>query len=171
MIITLSSLRFIQLVALFALTLIVANSAKAEDSLNPGGQEDYKGQPAESSPASHAPENKGDWKFTLGAGVMYMPAFAGSKEYQVMAFPDIKLEYKDLFFASPFEGIGYNIIDNHGWRAGLLMKFDLGRTEEDDNPFRLAGKKTSALRGLGDVDETEEMPRKSRASWQPGAIV
>jgi outer membrane protein len=103
------------------------------------------------------PAEKDDWKFNLGAGVMYKPAFLGSKDYQAMAFPDIKVEYKDSFFASLFEGVGYNAINSDGWRAGPILKFDFGRSEDDDSPFRIAGKKTSALQGLGDVDAALEL--------------
>ena len=103
----------------------------------------------------HKPE--GDWKVTVGAATIYKPAFTGSKDYQAVAFPDLKVEYKDRFFASLFEGVGYNVVNTDSWRAGPIMKFDFGRSEDDDNPFRIAGDKTKALRGLGDVDASVEL--------------
>lgn len=167
--IPLSLLGFILLAASFA--LIVANSAKAEEVLYSGRQvyaeqrvypvqnpvqQTYLQQRPGFDPAQ-PPEQQDAWKITLGAGAMYKPAFVGSKDYQAMAFPDIKVEYKDRFFASLFEGVGYNVINRDGWRAGPIVKLDFGRTEDDDNPFRIAGRKTNALRGLGDVDATLEL--------------
>lgn len=104
----------------------------------------------------HGPEQKEDWTFSVGAATIFKPAFTGSKDYQAMLVPDFKIEYKDEFFASLF-GIGYNVINHDGWRAGPIVKLDFGRTEDDDNPFRIAGKKTEALKGLGDVDATLEL--------------
>ena len=166
---SLSSLRFIPLAASF--TLIAANSLKAEEVIYPEQkvhaeqhaspapttvQQGNPQQQAELDP-SQGPGKKEGWNFTLGAGALYKPAFVGSKDYQVMAFPDIKVEYGDVFFASPFEGVGYNIIRTDEWRAGAIAKFDFGRTEDDDSPFRIAGDKTKALKGLGDVDATAEL--------------
>jgi len=146
---TISSLGFIALAALC--TLIAANNAKAEEILNPVQQTSPQQQTG--ADPSQPPKQQDDWKFTLGAGVMYKPAFVGSKDYQAVAFPEIKLEYKDRLFVSPME-VGYNVINSNGWRVGPIMKFEMGRKESDDNPFRIAGKKTNALRGLGDVDAT-----------------
>jgi outer membrane protein len=166
---TLSSFLFIPLLALFA--PIAANSAKAEEILCPGGQvsaeqrvfpaqdpvqQAHPQQQAEFDP-SQPSEQQDDWKFTLGAGIMYMPAFLGSKDYQAVAFPNFNVEYKDRFFASLLGGVGYKVINNDKWSVGPIVKFDFGRTEDDDNPFRIAGDKTNALRGLGDVDETVEL--------------
>lgn len=177
--ITLSSLGLIALAASFI--LIAANSSKAEEILYPERrvyveqrvnpaqnpvQQGYPQQQAGFDPAQ-PPEQQDDWKFTIGAGAMYKPAFVGSKYYQALAFPDIKVEYKDRFFASLFEGVGYNVINSDGWRAGPIMKFDFGRTEDDDNPFRIAGKKTNALRGLGDVDATPELGGFVEYNFEP----
>ncbi len=167
--ITLSSFLFILLVASFA--LIAAHSAKAEEILCPGGQvsaeqrahpaqdpvqQAHPRQQAECDPSKPA-EQQEDWKFTLGAGIMYMPAFPGSKDYQAVAFPNFKVEYRDRFFASLFGGVGYKVINNDKWSAGLIGKFDFGRAEPDDTPFRIAADTPNALRGLGDVDETVEL--------------
>lgn len=167
--ITLSSLLFIALVASFA--VIAPNSAKAEEILYPGRQvhteqrvypeqdpvqQVHPRQQAGFDPSQPSGQQD-DWKFTLGAGILYVPAFLGSKDYQAVAFPNIKVEYKDRLFASPGEGVGCKVINNDKWSAGLKAKFDFGRTEDDDNPFRIAGDKTNALRGLGDVDATVEL--------------
>ncbi|MFV3126937.1 MipA/OmpV family protein [Niveispirillum sp. KHB5.9] len=141
-------LRSIPLAA--GLVLIAATIAQAADSLSPAPEGEF------TSPLD-GPTSANDWKLSAGIATLYMPAFAGSKDYQAMVLPDIKLEYRDEFFASLFDGVGYNLINNDGWRAGPIMKYDFGRTEDDDNPFRIAGKKTKALRGLGDVDGTVEL--------------
>lgn len=88
-----------------------------------------------------------DWTFTIGAAGLYTPDFLGSKDYSAVPVPDLKVEYKDDFFASVFDGVGYNVINSDGWRAGPVVKYAFGR-DEDDN---------SALRGLGDVDGTVEL--------------
>ncbi len=100
---------------------------------------------------------RGDWRVTVGAAGLYKPAFTGAKDYQAFVFPDLKVEYKNRFFASAFEGVGYNLVNAGTWRAGPVVRLDFGRPETDDNPFRVAGGKTDALRGLGDVDTSVEV--------------
>lgn len=134
-----------------------AKSARAEELLYPE-QQIFSGQ--EVSPVENSMQKpsgqQDDWKITLGVGTLYKPAFLGSKDYQMMAFPDIKIEYKDRFFASLF-GVGYKVICNDVWSVGPIVKLDFGRSEHDDNPFRIAGEKTNALRGMGNVDTTVEL--------------
>lgn len=108
-----------------------------------------------------------DWRVTLGVGAMYRPAFPGSKDYQVMAFPNLKLEYRDLFFASVYDGIGINALNKDGWRAGPILKLNFGRPDDGDSPFRIGGGKTNALRGLGDVDPTLELGGFVEYSYKP----
>ena len=155
MLITLPSICFITLITAFA--LFAAKSAKAEEIRYPEQQVHAEQRvSAAENPMQQPSGQQDDWKITLGVGTMYKPAFLGSKDYQAMAFPDIKIEYKDRFFASLF-GIGYKVISNDVWSAGPIVKLDFGRTENDDNPFRIAGDKTNALRGLGNVDATVEL--------------
>lgn len=96
------------------------------------------------------------WRFRVGAGALYAPAFMGSQDYQVIAFPQVKVEFKNLFFASVKEGVGYNVIHSGGWRVGPLVKYAFERKEDDSNPFRVAGDKSTALQGLGTVEGTLE---------------
>jgi len=100
---------------------------------------------SQSLQAQEAPEH--DWTFTLSAGGIYAPEFQGSKDYEIIPFPDLKVEYKDCFFASFFDGVGYNVINENGWRIGPIAKYAFGRNEDDN----------AALRGLGDVDDTFEV--------------
>jgi outer membrane scaffolding protein for murein synthesis (MipA/OmpV family) len=119
---------------------------KADDqSLSPVAQ---VGDPPENMPAG--------WRFSVGAGALYAPAFVGSKDYQIIAFPYVNVEFKDLIFASVKEGFGYNVIHSNGWRVGPLVKYVFERKEDGSNPFRVGGNKSTALKGLGNVDATFE---------------
>jgi outer membrane protein len=120
--------------------------------------------------ASDPPEStsKG-WKLTVGAGAIYFPAFAGSKDYQVMAYPDVIVEFKDLFFASMKDGVGYNIIHAKGWRVGPVVKYKFERKEDGNNPFLVAGNKSTALTGLGNVDATFECGGFGEYRYEPFA--
>lgn len=108
---------------------------------------------------------KKDWAFALSVGTIYAPAFTGSNDYQMSALPFFKVEYQDRFFASIKDGIGYNIINNNGWRFGPVAKYDMGREEDGDNPFRIAGRKTDALMGFGDIDPTLELGGFVEYKW------
>ncbi len=109
------------------------------------------------------------WRLTVGAGVLSSPAFQGSKDYQVIAFPNVKVEFKDLFFASLKDGVGYNFIHSNGWRIGPLVKYKFDRKEDGNNSFRVAGNKSSALKGLGNVDATFECGGFLEYSYKPFA--
>jgi len=107
-----------------------------------------------------------DLEIGVGAGAIYAPAFLGSKDYQLSAVPSLSVKYKDRFFASVPTGIGYNVIRSNGWRIGPLAKYAMQRKENDNNPFRVAGEKTDALRGLGDVDGTLELGGFTEYTWR-----
>ncbi|MCH2547353.1 MAG: MipA/OmpV family protein [Alphaproteobacteria bacterium] len=111
-------------------------------------------------------KEKPDWLVGLGAGAVVAPAFEGSNDYNLMIFPDVRVTYKDKFFASVPEGIGYNVINQNGWRAGPIGKIRWGREEDGGSPWRVAGPETSALRGLGDVDTGFEMGVFGEYTWQ-----
>jgi outer membrane protein len=107
--------------------------------------------------AAYPDAPKTDWNFTAGVGAIYVPAFVGSKDYYLLAVPDLEVKYKDRFFASMKDGVGYNIINSNGWRIGPVAKYTFERKENGDNPLRVTGNKTNALRGLGNVDGTLEL--------------
>lgn len=111
-----------------------------------------------------APASK-DWTIRLGAGAILSPAFVGSSDYQLMAVPALKITYRNRFFASVEDGIGFAVINQHGWRAGPIAKIAFGRKEDGDNPFLVAGGKTSALRGLGNVATTLEVGGFAEYRW------
>lgn len=167
----------------FSLALLAAHSAKAEARYypvqDPAPQADAvpRADPKPPAPPATSPDSAGPgqpgpggpkegWNVTVGVAVIYNPAFTGSKTYQAMAFPDFKVEYGEVFFASLF-GVGYNVIKGDRWRIGPIAKFGFPRNEDDKNPFRIAGDKTNALRGLGDVDATPELGGFVEYSFRP----
>lgn len=106
-----------------------------------------------------------DWNFRAGLGTLYSPAFLGSDEYQLKLLPDLRVAYRDRFFASIPEGVGYNLINEDGWRIGPVAKIDFGRDEDGESSFQVGGSDTTALQGLGDVDETYEVGGFAEYSW------
>lgn len=121
------------LIALLA--SVIPTSAQAQDSLSTGR----------------------DWKFNIGGGIMAAPKYMGDNSYSLYAVPTVSITYKDKFFASIEEGVGYNYLINDNWRIGPVARYDFGRDEDGDNFFRIGGDKTNDLRGLGDVDGTFEL--------------
>lgn len=97
------------------------------------------------------------WQYSAGFGVASTPAYLGDNDYQLTAVPDVSIKYGDTFFASLYEGIGYNAVNQGGLKMGPVMKFDFGRQEDGGNPLRIGGSDTDDLIGLGDVDMTLEL--------------
>lgn len=120
-------------------------------------------------PASAVPQENvpGGWRIKAGAGILYVPAFAGSKDYQLLAIPNVSVEFKDRFFALMKEGIGYNVIHSESWRIGPLLKYVFERKENGSNPFRVSGDKSTALKGLGNVDATLECGGFAEYRYKP----
>jgi len=94
------------------------------------------------------------WSYAAGAAMLWAPAFPGSDDYQLMIVPSIRASYGNTFFASVERGIGYNAVNESGWVAGPLLRFDFGREASGKNPFRVVGKRSQGLRGFEDVDFT-----------------
>jgi outer membrane protein len=99
---------------------------------------------------------KSDWIMTVGAVPIYSPIFLGSKDYGFSIFPDLRLNYKDDFFASVPEGIGYNLINTDSIKFGPLTKIRFSREEQTGgSPFLISGESDS-LQGLGNVGTAGE---------------
>ena len=91
------------------------------------------------------------WSITVGAAPVLSPAWQGSRDMALSLFPDLRVHYRDLFFASVPDGVGLNLLRRDGWRAGPLVKIRFGRDEDGrGSPFQVTGG-SDALRGLGDV--------------------
>jgi len=96
-----------------------------------------------------------DWKTSVGSALIIATAFTGSKRYNLLAVPDIRVAYKDLFFANVRDGVGYAVLNKGGWRVGPVMTYTFSRSENDGGSvFRIAGSRDDSLRGMGDVPGT-----------------
>lgn len=94
---------------------------------------------------------------TVGVAPILSPAWQGSRDMALSIFPDLRIDYDDVFFASVPDGVGWNAVNENGWKAGPLAKIRFGRDEDDGgSPFLVTGG-SDALRGLGNVGATAEL--------------
>lgn len=97
------------------------------------------------------------WSVTVGAAPVVGPAWQGSKDYVLSIYPDLRVNYGEVFFASIPDGVGFNAINANGWRAGPIAKLRFGRDDEGSgSPFSVTGG-SDALIGLGDIGATAEV--------------
>lgn len=146
------------------LFLSLVSRVQAEPVTREAEQQTISPEAQAGGPPGKIPEG---WRFTLGAAVLYAPVFLGSNDYQISAFPNVKVEFKNLFFASVKDGVGFNVIHSDGWRVGPLVKYAFERKEDGSSPFRVWGNKSNALRGLGNVDATLEAGGFAEYSDEP----
>jgi MipA family protein len=102
---------------------------------------------AQASDVTQATAAKPKFTADLGAGGIFAPKFEGSDSYDFQPVPYVALNYNDFLFASVLDGIGANLINSNGFKAGPVVNFAFPRLEKDDR---------AALTGLGDVDATLE---------------
>jgi MipA family protein len=88
-----------------------------------------------------------DWTIDVGAGVLFTPKFPGAKDNKVLPLPFLAINYRDIVFASTRDGLGVNLLNAYGFKAGPVLKVGTGRQRSDDKTY---------LRGLTDVDATLE---------------
>ncbi|HLZ98914.1 MAG TPA: MipA/OmpV family protein [Steroidobacteraceae bacterium] len=84
-----------------------------------------------------------DWRVQVGLAAEPRPAYEGARNYRTLAGPVIDVRYRDEFFASTGEGIGYNFVRGENYRVGIAVGYDLGRREKDD---------LNHLKGLGNIE-------------------
>ena len=111
------------------------------------------------SPPAGRPLERGNegWSVTVGVAPVLSPAWQGSRDMALSIFPDLRISYKDVIFASIPEGLGWNVVNQDGWKAGPLAKVRFGRDEDrGGSPFLITGG-SDALVGLGDVDAAAEL--------------
>ena len=107
--------------------------------------------------ASGRPVPDEGWSVTIGAAPVITPAWQGSKDYVLSIYPDLRINYGEVLFASIPDGIGWNAVNSNGWKAGPLAKLRFGRDEDGSgSPFAITGG-SDALIGLGDIDATVEV--------------
>lgn len=119
------------------------------------------GQPMRPAPAPDG------WSLTVGAAPVLSPAWQGSRETSLSIFPDLRVAYRDLLFASVPDGIGLNLVNRGGWKVGPFAKIRFGRDERNGgSPFLIAGG-SDALLGLGDVKAAGEVGGFVEKAWGP----
>jgi outer membrane scaffolding protein for murein synthesis (MipA/OmpV family) len=105
------------------------------------------------------------WAITVGAAPLVGPAFQGSDTIALSIFPDFRVNYKDRFFFSIPDGLGYNIVNTRNWKIGPLVKIRFGRDEDKGgNPFMVTAG-SDDLQGLGDVGVAGEAGGFVQYSW------
>ena len=110
--------------------------------------------PSATAPARPAgpPMAPQGWTMTVGVAPVFGMAWQGSKDTALSIFPDLRVNYKDTLFLSVQDGLGWNAVNQDGWKAGPIVRARFGRNEDDGgSPFLIAGG-SDALRGMGDVD-------------------
>lgn len=93
-----------------------------------------------------AQDGKDPWRITLGAGAAWAPDYLGSDDYDVDPLPVVDIRYRDRFFLSSRDGLGFNASRLENLRFGPLVKYRTGRDQDDDDD----------LRGMGDIDPAGE---------------
>lgn len=116
-------------------------------------------QPTEPAPSSGRPPVAADEgvSVTVGVAPVFSPAWQGSSDSTLSIFPDLRLNYGDVLFASIPDGLGWNAISQDGWRAGPLVKLRFGRDEDDGGSLFLVAGGSDALLGVGNISATAEV--------------
>lgn len=86
----------------------------------------------------------GDWEIRIGAGARYVAKYEGSDEMKARALPLVDISWKDLVFLNPRSGLGVHVYDEGGLTVSASVGYVFARDASD----------SSALRGMGDIDET-----------------
>jgi len=94
------------------------------------------------------------WRTILGVASEVQPVYDGSRAYRVSGGPVFNIYYRDVWFLTTGDGLGYNFIRGAHYQIGLSIAYDLGRKEKDD---------LTHLRGIGDISPAPVA--KLYASW------
>ncbi|WP_310498033.1 MipA/OmpV family protein [Sandarakinorhabdus sp.] len=110
------------------------------------------------------------WSLSIGVVPVVGPAWQGSRDTALSIFPDLRVNYRDTVFFSIPDGLGWNVVNQDGWKLGPLAKTRFGRRESNGgSPFLIAGG-SEALRGMGDVDLAVEMGGFAQKSLAAGRL-
>ena len=82
----------------------------------------------------------------VGVALLAGTEYPGSDERRTLALPVLDYQWANGWFAGTTNGIGYNFSNSESMQYGLRLTADLGRKES----------RSSALRGMGDVDTKAE---------------
>lgn len=88
------------------------------------------------------------WQVEIGLGSMFEPAATGLTRYRIQGGPAIDIRYKDRFFASTGEGVGFNLFSFRHISFGSAISYTLGRSPHVDG---------TALSGLGTIHPAPEL--------------
>lgn len=91
----------------------------------------------------------GPWEITLGGGVVHVPEYPGSDEYETRGLPVVSVRYKRFFLggapgSGAPAGIGAHLYEGESFRLGAIVSVDATQPREESDDAR--------LRGLGDID-------------------
>lgn len=92
-------------------------------------------------------------QISLGAAMLVMPEFEGSKKHEFTMAPIIEYD-QGLFFLSTVNGAGLRVINASSFQMGPLVKYRPGRDQDDSDD----------LKGMGDVSSGAEAGLF--ANWQ-----
>lgn len=121
----------LKLVFFVFLAAVISVSASAQ---TPSPMMDWQYSTGEVLSALDAPPP--EWRSVFGPGISEQPTFMGSKRYQTEPSAILDVRYKDEFFLSDGEGIGWNVLAGPGFRAGVAVSYDTGRDTHDDPRIR-----------------------------------
>lgn len=128
------------------------------------------GLPTSIQAAQARPPAPTAWTLTLGVAPVVAPAWQGSRDAALSIFPDLRLNYKDVLFLSVPDGLGWNAVNQDGWKLGPLAKLRFGRQESTGgSPFLVTGGST-ALRGFGNVGIAGEFGGFAQKSFVAGKL-
>lgn len=92
---------------------------------------------AEDQPASPSLFAAADWQVAAGPGLLVGPRYPGAAGYRALPIPALEARNGAVFFSGR-DGLGVNVVDAGGFRAGTSVFARFGRKASDD-PVRLAG--------------------------------
>ena len=82
------------------------------------------------------------WRFIGGAAAEVQPVFDGARAYKISGGPSVNVYYRDLWYFSTGEGLGYNFLRGDHYQVGVGLSYDLGREQHLDG---------RDLNGMGDI--------------------
>ncbi len=108
------------------------------------------------------PSVGGRTSIVIGAAARVAPVYEGSKTTKVSPFPYIDIHglFHDRVFISDIRGLGINIVDAGGFRAGMAFNDRGGRTSSD----------SPRLRGLPDIGSAASAAAFMTYSLKPFAF-
>jgi outer membrane scaffolding protein for murein synthesis (MipA/OmpV family) len=125
---------------------------------------------AQQAPPQMRPPAPKAWTMGIGLAPVIAPVWQGSRDHGLSIFPDLRLNYRDAVFLSVPDGLGWNAVNQDGWKIGPLAKIRFGRQESTGgSPFLITGGST-ALRGFGDVGIAGEFGGFAQKSLMAGKL-